>query len=80
MSKRTYECKECGFAFPEELNDLIEGKTKVYCEKCGSPFGLEGVQLKRQAYPWAKTQKKKEADVSGLNKAIKTLDKVSSIP
>ena len=32
--------------FPDELSELIENKTQVYCEKCGKPFSLKGVVFK----------------------------------
>jgi len=46
MSKKLYICKECGNAFPEDLHHLIEKNVQIYCEKCGRPFSLEGVQFK----------------------------------
>lgn len=46
MSKKLYVCKECGNVFPEDLHHLMEKNVQIYCEKCGRPFSLEGVQFK----------------------------------
>ena len=46
MPKKKYNCKECGFLFPDELSELIDKKTQVYCEKCGKPFSIKGVVFK----------------------------------
>lgn len=43
---KLYVCNTCGFVFPEELSELIESKYQVYCERCGSPFSLKGVDFK----------------------------------
>jgi len=79
-------CRECGFVFPEELSELIESRVQVYCEMCGTPFSLTGVEFKEtDKYP--KKPKSPyyrhgmaQAHKSNLSKAIKTLDKISSIP
>jgi len=47
MPKKKYNCNECGFMFPDELSELIENKTQVYCEKCGKPFSMKGVVFKQ---------------------------------
>ena len=46
MSKKIYVCRSCGNTFPDELSHLIENKTRVFCERCGSPFTLEGIKFK----------------------------------
>ena len=46
MGKRIFICRECGYGFPEELSELIENKVQVYCEMCGTPFSLAGVEFK----------------------------------
>jgi len=46
MPKKKYNCNECGFIFPDELSELIDKRTQVYCEKCGKPFSIKGVVFK----------------------------------
>ncbi|MFX1405792.1 MAG: hypothetical protein ACFFC9_15195 [Promethearchaeota archaeon] len=82
-----YVCRECSYVFPEELADLIENKVQVFCEMCGTPFTLAGVEFKRTSErfqgkpitPYNKygLSKKKK---SSLSEAIKTLNKLSAIP
>ena len=60
MSKKLYICKECGNVFPEDLHHLIEKNVQIYCEKCGRPFSLEGVQFKE-----VKLKEKERAKGSG---------------
>lgn len=79
-------CRECGFVFPEELSELIESRVQVYCEMCGTPFSLTGVEFKetdkypkKPISPYYK-RGRSHAHKSNLSKAIKTLDKISSIP
>jgi DNA-directed RNA polymerase subunit RPC12/RpoP len=43
---KLYVCNECGYVFPNELTKLIESKYQVFCERCGSPFNLKGVNFK----------------------------------
>ncbi len=85
MSKKMlYFCRECGYEFPTELSNLIDQKIQVYCERCGSPFVLEGVYF-RPATPYA-TQKVKPSyilskkETSGLDRFIQFLNKISFIP
>ncbi len=85
MSKKMlYFCRECGYEFPTELSNLIDQKIQVYCERCGSPFVLEGVYFK-PATPYA-IQKVKPSHIlskketSGLDKFIQFLNKISFIP
>ncbi|MFX1478721.1 MAG: hypothetical protein ACFFCI_11385 [Promethearchaeota archaeon] len=83
MAEKIYICRECGYAFPSQLTSLIEQKIQVYCERCGSPFILEGVSFKpaptpiRKHLPSIAVTKKKS---SGLDKFIKFLNSVSFIP
>ncbi|MFX1499703.1 MAG: hypothetical protein ACFFDH_01920 [Promethearchaeota archaeon] len=83
MSK-VYVCRECGYTFPEELSNLIKTNIQVYCERCGSPFIMEGVTFKHATTPYRKIKKpsfqlsKKKS--SSLEKAIQILNKVSFIP
>ncbi|MFX0058574.1 MAG: hypothetical protein ACFE8J_09785 [Candidatus Heimdallarchaeota archaeon] len=87
MVKKLYVCRECSYVFPEELSELIENKVQVFCEMCGTPFTLAGVEFKRTSdkfqerpdmpYPRYGITKKEK---SGLSEAIKTLNKLSSIP
>ncbi|MHA1657563.1 MAG: hypothetical protein ACTSUT_00350 [Promethearchaeota archaeon] len=48
MTKKLYICKECGYVFPIELFKLIENKVQVFCERCGTPFTLEGIDFKER--------------------------------
>ncbi|MFX1278542.1 MAG: hypothetical protein ACFFA3_03945 [Promethearchaeota archaeon] len=83
MSK-IYVCRECGYAFPVELSNLIEQNIQVYCEQCGSPFILEGVTfrpaqtpVRRKITPPVSLSKK---DSTSLNKLIQFLNKISFLP
>ena len=85
MSKKMlYFCRECGYEFPTELSNLIEQKIQVYCERCGSPFILEGIEFK-PATPYA-TRKVKPSyllskkESSTLDKVIQFFNKISFIP
>jgi len=85
--KPLYVCRECSYVFPEELAELIENKVQVFCEMCGTPFTLAGVEFKRTSErfqgkpisPYNKDglSKKKK---SSLSEAIKAINKLSSIP
>ncbi|MHA2181330.1 MAG: hypothetical protein ACXAAH_07895, partial [Promethearchaeota archaeon] len=83
MSK-TYVCRECGYAFPNELSGLIENNIQVYCERCGSPFNMEGVKFKPAPTPVLRKFSKpitiSEKDSSNLNKIIQFLNKISFLP
>ncbi|TFG00626.1 MAG: zinc ribbon domain-containing protein [Promethearchaeota archaeon] len=50
MVKKKYICSECGHQFSEELAQLIENGTQVYCENCGTPFSLEGKKFTEREY------------------------------
>jgi hypothetical protein len=85
MSIKVYVCRECGYAFPIELTNLIEQRIQVYCERCGSPFILEGVEftpahtpVKKKITPPSIAFSK--SDSSNLNKVIQFLNKISFLP
>ncbi|TFG07527.1 MAG: hypothetical protein EU539_04695 [Promethearchaeota archaeon] len=84
MSKKLYVCKECGFVFPEELYPLIESKTQVYCEQCGTPFSSEGIQSGEAKIKKKKSSKELEKiwreKGSSLRHTIKVLNYISWIP
>ncbi|MHA2130353.1 MAG: hypothetical protein ACW99L_10305, partial [Promethearchaeota archaeon] len=78
-----YVCRECGYKFPSELSNLIKQNIQVYCERCGSPFILEGVEFKPAATPFRKFSpsiglSKKES--SNLDSLIQFLNKISFLP
>jgi len=83
MGKKLYICRECGYVYPEELSEYIENRIQVFCERCGTPFSLEGVNFKQSAptpsneprVPY--TPYKKKSKLSGL---IKFLNKISYLP
>ncbi len=83
MSK-VYVCRECGYAFPDELSHLIESNLQVYCERCGSPFILEGVVFKPAPTPYMRQKKPyhllSEKKSSSLENLIRFLNKISFIP
>ena len=66
------------------LPQLIENNIQVYCERCGSPFVLEGVTFKPATTPYRRVKKVlhkiSESKSSSLEKAIQTLNKISFIP
>ena len=82
MSK-VYVCRECQYAFPNELSHLIESNIQVYCERCGSPFILEGVEFKPAQTPYRRREKPyqliTEKTSSSLEKLIQVLNKISFI-
>jgi DNA-directed RNA polymerase subunit RPC12/RpoP len=84
MSKKMYVCRECGYAFPDDLSHLIESNVQVYCEKCGSPFVLEGIDFKPAPTPYMRKKKPFQVisvrKASSLDKLIQFLNKVSFIP
>jgi len=87
MVKTLYVCRECGFVFPSELKQLIEDKVQVFCEMCGMPFTLAGVEFKqppvRPQMPPVKSYSReaiKERSRQNLSKAIKRIDVFSYIP
>ncbi|MFX1274904.1 MAG: hypothetical protein ACFFBP_13355 [Promethearchaeota archaeon] len=65
MTKKRYECSECGFLFPSELSSLIDERTQVYCERCGTPFSIKGVVFKPYSSP--KTETPTEKSKSGAS-------------
>jgi len=83
MSK-IFVCRECGYVFPQELSQLIESRIQVYCERCGSPFILEGVEFKPAPTPYIREKKSYQTlpakKSSSLDKLIQFLNKISSIP
>jgi DNA-directed RNA polymerase subunit RPC12/RpoP len=84
MSKKLYVCKECGNVFPEDLHHLIEKNVQIYCEKCGRPFSLEGVQFKEAKFEEKErvkvSREKYEEMGSSLEHFIKKLNIFSWIP
>ena len=83
MSK-TFICRECGYEFPSELSGLIDNNIQVYCERCGSPFNLEGVKFKPAPTPITKKLSRSialsEKKNSNLEKLIQFLNKISFLP
>jgi DNA-directed RNA polymerase subunit RPC12/RpoP len=82
MNKTLYVCRSCGYGFPKELSELIENKTQVYCEMCGTPFSLAGIRFKQSdkstpIHPKSSIREKKK---SKLEKAIISLDKFDYVP
>ncbi len=79
-----FVCRECGYVFPQELSHLIESNIQVYCERCGSPFILEGVKFKPAPTPYIREKKSyhtlPERKTSSLDNLIQFLNKISSIP
>ncbi len=87
MSEKLYICRTCSYVFPKELSKLIDGRTQVYCEMCGTPFSLSGVNFKqhptrrqtneiRQHPKYGMSNK----DKTNLEKAIEFLNKIDYIP
>ncbi|MDX1798446.1 MAG: hypothetical protein R3255_07345 [Candidatus Lokiarchaeia archaeon] len=81
---KIFVCRECGYVFPQELSHLIESNIQVYCERCGSPFILEGVEFKPAPTPYIRQKKPyhtiPEIKSSSLDKFIQVLNKISSLP
>ncbi|MBY9009901.1 MAG: hypothetical protein KGD74_08560, partial [Candidatus Lokiarchaeota archaeon] len=87
LMDKLYICRSCQYAFPKELSKLIDDKVQVYCEMCGTPFSLSGVEFKKpptrqrrsdtQPYPKYGTGVK---DKNNLEKAIEYLNKFDYIP
>ncbi|MFX1417524.1 MAG: hypothetical protein ACFE9N_01245 [Promethearchaeota archaeon] len=79
-----YICRECGYSFPDELSQLIESNIQVYCERCGSPFIIEGIKFKPAPTPYLRKKKPyhvlSEKKSSNLEKFILFLNKISFIP
>ncbi|MBY8978872.1 MAG: hypothetical protein KGD72_00645 [Candidatus Lokiarchaeota archaeon] len=87
MNNKLFICRNCSYVFPKELSKLIEDRTQVYCEMCGSPFSLSGVNFKQ---PPTRKQRSKiqthpkyglsNKDKTNLEKAIEYLNKFDYIP
>ena len=82
MNNTLYVCRSCGYGFPKELSELIDNKTQVYCEMCGTPFSLAGIRFKKSdksipIHPKSSIRDKKK---SKLEKAIKRLNKFDYVP
>ena len=87
MSEKLYICRNCSYVFPKELSKLIDDRTQVYCEMCGSPFSLSGVNFKQHS---TRKQRSKiqphpkygliNKDKTNLEKAIEYLNKFDYIP
>ncbi|MBA7643870.1 hypothetical protein ES703_51604 [subsurface metagenome] len=60
MSKKTYVCRNCGSTFADELSHLIESKTRVFCERCGTPFSVEGIKFKEPELKLKEKEKKNQ--------------------
>jgi len=84
MSKKIYVCSECRHEFPNELSELIDKKVQVYCEACGSPFSLEGIQFKAKPFEYRRGPRQRpqifEKSKEEFNKWIQFLNKISYIP
>lgn len=87
MSEKLYICRTCSYVFPKELSKLIDGRTQVYCEMCGTPFSLSGVNFKQP--PTIRQRKEirphpkygmSDKDKTNLEKAIGYLNKFDYIP
>ena len=78
---KTFICRECGYAFPSELTSLIDNHIQVYCERCGSPFNLDGVKFRPSPTPVtrkiARTIAFSEKESTNLDKIIQFLNKIS---
>ncbi len=87
MSDKLYICRSCRYVFPKELSKLIDNKIQVYCEMCGTPFSLSGVNFKQ---PPTRQQRNEirpypkygvsDKDKNNLEKAIEYLNKFDYIP
>ena len=87
VKEKLYICRGCGYVFPKELSEHIENKVQVYCEMCGTPFSLEGIEFKQPTVRYPKkpspiysTYVITDESKSKLNKAIKKLDKFTYLP
>jgi len=84
---KLYICRNCQYVFPKELSELIKNEVQVYCEMCGTPFSLSGVNFKqttvRDPGKTSYRQSKygmNDKERSSLEKAIKNLNKFDYIP
>jgi len=84
---KLYICRNCSYVFPKGLSKLIDDRTQVYCEMCGTPFSLSGVNFKQpptrrqgnkiRPHPKYGTSDKNRTN---LEKAIEILNKFDYIP
>jgi len=81
---KAFICRECGYRFPNELSTLIDNHIQVYCERCGSPFNLDGVKFKPATTPvirkFANKLALSEKETTNLGKLIQALNKISFLP
>ena len=79
-----YICRECNYAFPKELSHLIKQNIQVYCERCGSPFSLEGVKFKPASTPVRQKVKRltliSQNNTTSIEKIIQFLNVISFLP
>ena len=84
---KLYICRTCSYVFPKELSKLIDNRTQVYCEMCGTPFSLSGVNF-RQPPTRRQTNEVRQhpkygisnKDKTNLEKAIEYLNNFDYIP
>ncbi|MHA1235059.1 MAG: hypothetical protein ACTSQL_08250, partial [Promethearchaeota archaeon] len=84
---KLYICRTCSYAFPKELSKLIDNKVQVYCEMCGTPFSLSGINFKqpptrghrKEIRPYPKFGMN-DKDKTTLEKAIGSLNKFDYVP
>ncbi len=74
MSKKVYVCKECGNVFRPELSKHIENNIQVYCEMCGTPFILGGVDFQYTGF-----NRKDFAKAPAIKTTIKKKDSLGAI-
>lgn len=87
MVNTVYVCRSCGYVFAQELSELIENNVQVYCEMCGTPFSLAGVEFKKAPVKVSQTDgssnqayiSKKQGKTKFAN-AIKIINKFDAIP
>jgi hypothetical protein len=73
--------------YPEELSEYIENKIQVFCEMCGTPFSLVGVDFKKTSPLAPSGPKRPHIPYKGLDKSksklsglIMALNKISYLP
>lgn len=81
MVDKIYVCRSCSYVFPKELSQLIDNKVQVYCEMCGTPFSLTGVEFRKAPIRGTRqTYSTKGETKNKLSKAIQILNKFDTIP
>jgi DNA-directed RNA polymerase subunit RPC12/RpoP len=87
MVNTVYVCRSCGYVFAQELSELIENNVQVYCEMCGTPFSLAGVEFKnapvKVSQPNGSSNQAYIRKTQGKTKfanAIKIINKFDAIP